>query len=98
MIAILLLHYLSSKQYIFFTFYVQESRRPHRRIVYDQKIIDILNTWYLKHENNPYATKEQKKELVFQTSLTEKQITTWLINTRHKNGYYLNKINEDINK
>ena len=77
---------------------IYRCRRPHQRHVYDRKIIDILNNWYLKHKTYPYASKEEKMELVNQTSLSEKQITTWLINARFKNFIlYFIKDNRKLN-
>ena len=80
---------------VYIYFYIKGCRRPHQRHVYDRKIIDILNNWYLKHKTNPYASKEEKMELVNQTSLSEKQITTWLINARFKNLSNIDKTGEN---
>ena len=70
--------------------------RPHKRMLYDQKTNETLNHWYLQHESNPYATKDQKIELAKLTSLTVKQVTNWLINARmakkNNNGIYNRKI------
>ena len=43
-----------------------------------------MTKWYIEHESYPYATYEQKAELARLTSLTEEQITRWLIRARIK--------------
>ena len=51
---------------------------------YSREAKDILKNWINENESNPYASESQKIELAKQTSLTVKQITTWLINERFK--------------
>lgn len=45
----------------------------------------LLKEWFANNLNNPYATKIIKKELSNKTSLTTKQVTSWLQNHRKKN-------------
>ena len=61
-------------------------------MVYEKKTTVVLLNWFHQHLTHPYATKEEKKQLAEITSLSEKQITTWLINARLKNN--INKKNE----
>ena len=61
-----------------------ERRRNHSRMGYNTKTSKILQDWFEKNQSNPYATKYQKTELAELTSLTAKQVSTWLINARQK--------------
>jgi hypothetical protein len=51
---------------------------------YDKNSTDALVNWLQQHQSHPYATKKEKEELALKTSLSIKQITTWLINARQK--------------
>jgi hypothetical protein len=51
---------------------------------YDKNSTDALVNWSQQHQSHPYATKKEKEELAIKTSLSIKQITTWLINVRRK--------------
>ena len=53
-------------------------------MTYDKNSTDVLVNWLQQHQSHPYATKKEKEELALKTSLSIKQITTWLINARHK--------------
>jgi hypothetical protein len=51
---------------------------------YDKISTDALVNWLQQHQSHPYATNKEKEELALKTSLSIKQITTWLINARQK--------------
>jgi hypothetical protein len=51
---------------------------------YDKNSTDALVNWLQQHQSHPYATIKEKEELALKTSLSIKQITTWLINVRRK--------------
>jgi hypothetical protein len=55
-------------------------------VVYEKKATDVLLNWFHQHLTHPYAKKEEKKHYAEITSLSEKQITAWLINARQKNN------------
>ena len=57
-------------------------------MIYDKKTYEVLKNWFTKHESHPYATKEQKIDLANLTSLSEKQVTAWLINARRKKSMF----------
>ena len=56
-------------------------------MIYKNQISEILNEWFERNRNHPYASKAEKTALSELTSLTEKQITTWLINARQKHNF-----------
>ena len=53
-------------------------------MIYDKKTNEILNNWFSQNISNPYATQAQKTDLAKATSLTVKQVSTWLTNARYK--------------
>jgi hypothetical protein len=41
--------------------------------------VEVLKQWFDEHNDNPYTSKEEKKELMIQTGLSKKQVTNWFI-------------------
>ncbi|GLJ45772.1 hypothetical protein SUGI_0963270 [Cryptomeria japonica] len=67
------------------------SRRPKRKMGgcinrnhLPEQAVNVLKAWMDKHMSNPYATKEEKVELVKLSGLTLHQVENWLSNTRYR--------------
>jgi hypothetical protein len=49
--------------------------------------VDILNTWFDEHINNPYPQQHEKELLAQRCRLTVKQISAWFSNRRNRMQY-----------
>lgn len=60
------------------------SRRP---TALPDAAVDILNTWFDEHINNPYPLQHEKEALAQRCNLTVKQISAWFSNRRNRMQY-----------
>ncbi|RAH86994.1 hypothetical protein BO86DRAFT_384979 [Aspergillus japonicus CBS 114.51] len=61
--------------------------RPRRRSDYNKfprETIRLLKEWLSQHQDHPYPSKEERRELLLQTGLTPTQLRNWLANTRRR--------------
>lgn len=58
-------------------------QRPAKRL-FTPDIKRMLKQWLVQRRNNPYPSRDEKKELAFRTGLTYTQICNWFANWRRK--------------
>ncbi|GKZ73365.1 hypothetical protein AnigIFM60653_002002 [Aspergillus niger] len=51
---------------------------------YPRETVRILREWLDQRQERPYATKEEREELLQRTGLTRTQLRNWLANTRRR--------------
>lgn len=58
--------------------------RNSRKKFLSDKATDILNEWYVEHQNNPYPVQEEKEHIARMAELTVKQVSAWFSNRRNR--------------
>lgn len=51
---------------------------------YNPETVLVLEEWFIKNLDNPYASAKMKIELAKKTSLSVQQVSKWLMNKRKK--------------
>lgn len=51
---------------------------------YEQTVTDTLTMWFLDHQDHPYPTPEEKRELCDRTGLNSQQLRNWFTNIRKR--------------
>ncbi|RAH47234.1 uncharacterized protein BO95DRAFT_441370 [Aspergillus brunneoviolaceus CBS 621.78] len=62
-------------------------RRLRKRSDYNKfprETIRILKEWLSQHQDHPYPSKEERRELLLRTGLTPTQLRNWFANTRRR--------------
>ena len=61
---------------------VRRTSQPHKPL--DPHAVDILSSWYERHEEHPYPNEDEKEQLASQAGITKLQVKYWFANRRSR--------------
>jgi len=66
---------------------ILEAQTKRRRVKIPLTAVKILQTWFEAHLAYPYPTEEEKRSIMQQANLDDRQFINWFTNTRKRFWY-----------